>query len=75
MKSFVKKEKFSSSIDPNVAYSNRQKSLRSSDSAPSANVLASDRISRTGSSTVHPVPACARPHLTHSDAFFLGVGM
>ena len=23
----------------------------------------------------HPVPACARPHLAHSDAFFLGVGM
>ena len=34
---------------------------------------------RTGShvrsSTVHPVPGCARPHLTHSDALCLGVGM
>ena len=25
--------------------------------------------------TVHPVRACARSHLAHSDAFFLGVGL
>ena len=31
--------------------------------------------SHVQSSTVHPVPACARPHLAHSDAFFLGVGI
>src|SRR5210317_1667588 len=33
--------------NPKVAYPNRQKSLRSLDSTPSASVLASDRISRT----------------------------
>jgi hypothetical protein len=34
---------------------------------------------RTGyhvrSSTLHPVRACAQPHLAHSGAFFLGVGL
>jgi len=34
---------------------------------------------RTGlhvqSSTPHPVRACAQPHLTHSCAFFLGMGL